>query len=254
VRILVDRLGFLIAVKYAVLWYNINNMKQLDNKFWNKYFQVYDVLNMVIPYQELLDDLIKELDVKKGDLILDAGSGTGNLSIKLEKLGAKVIALDNNSEAIKRHKQKNPNAEIVFHDLNKPLPFKDDYFDKIVCNNTLYLFDYVVVEKILTEFYRILKKNGICVLSNPKKRSNPFKIFFEHTKKGFKFNKFLASFSNICKLLKYNYIILKYNKNKKNLGFITTNKQEHLMRNVNFNKIFSKISYSNNAIISKGVK
>jgi len=38
----------------------------LDNRFWGKYFGVYDVLNMVIPYQKLLKELRKESGAKEG--------------------------------------------------------------------------------------------------------------------------------------------------------------------------------------------
>ena len=37
----------------------------LDSKFWTKYFKVYDVLNLLIPYQELLETICNELDIKK---------------------------------------------------------------------------------------------------------------------------------------------------------------------------------------------
>ena len=53
-------------------------MKKLDEKFWEKYFKVYDVLNVVIPYKELMAELEKELDLKQDDVVLDVGSGTGN--------------------------------------------------------------------------------------------------------------------------------------------------------------------------------
>jgi len=43
----------------------------LDTNFWHKYFQVYDVLNLAIPYQELLNSICDELDIKKGERILE---------------------------------------------------------------------------------------------------------------------------------------------------------------------------------------
>jgi ubiquinone/menaquinone biosynthesis C-methylase UbiE len=58
----------------------------LTHTFWNRYFKVYDVLNYVIPYQELLKEIVKEVEVKEGDLILDAGVGTGNLALVLNKI------------------------------------------------------------------------------------------------------------------------------------------------------------------------
>jgi len=38
--------------------------KKIDHDFWEKYFKVYDVLNYVIPYQELLDTIVEKLEIK----------------------------------------------------------------------------------------------------------------------------------------------------------------------------------------------
>ena len=43
----------------------------LDSKFWKRYFKVYDVLNLLIPYQELLETICDELDIKPGEKILE---------------------------------------------------------------------------------------------------------------------------------------------------------------------------------------
>jgi len=32
----------------------------LGNNFWKRYFKVYDVLNLAIPYQELLKEIVRE--------------------------------------------------------------------------------------------------------------------------------------------------------------------------------------------------
>lgn len=54
----------------------------LDTNFWKKYFRDYDVLNVLIPYQELKNEIIKNLEIKNGDKVLDLGSGTGNIAIE----------------------------------------------------------------------------------------------------------------------------------------------------------------------------
>jgi len=236
-------------------------MKQLDSNFWNKYFKVYDILNMVIPYQELLDDLVKELDVKKGDLILDAGSGTGNLSIKLEKLGAKVIALDNNSEAIKRHKYKNPDAEIISHDLNEPLPFEDNYFDKIVCNNVLYIISKDKRINLLNELFRVLRQNGILVMANPKYGSKPIKICYYHIKRSLeKIGPIKTSYQLIklfwpTILILYYTSILKKHSKKIDYDLIKINEFFDIFNNLGFQTISnSTLTYANQAVLDVAFK
>ena len=148
--------------------------------------RVFDVMNMAIPYQELLEKVCQELEIKKGELILDAGSGTGNLAVKIKNYGGRVIAADNSRETIKIHVQKDPDAETVFADLTKPLNFPDNYFDKIVCILTLHSIKYNERQFVINEFFRVLKSGGKIVLANPCTTFSPSRIFLEHIKKDIK--------------------------------------------------------------------
>jgi len=58
--------------------------------FWRKYFAVYDVLNELRPYQDLLGSVKDNLKIKKGDLVLDAGAGTGSKGGQVPFLGLPV--------------------------------------------------------------------------------------------------------------------------------------------------------------------
>ena len=138
----------------------------LDAEFWQQYFKTYDILNIVIPYQELMEELIKESVVNKGDLVLDAGAGTGNLAVRLKQRGANVVALDNSEEGLRQLRVKDQEIGIIFHDLAKPLSFSDDYFDKIVSNNVIYTLAPGDRDKVFKEFYRILKPGGILIMTN----------------------------------------------------------------------------------------
>lgn len=155
----------------------------LDERFWKKYFDTYDVLNELIPYEELMNILLSKLKIKQGNLVLDAGAGTGNLSIKLLQSGANVVALDNSKEGLVSAKNKNRNIETVCHDLTKRLPFVDNYFDKIVSNNVLYTISPEKRQEVVSEFYRILKPGGSIVISNVAEGWKPFEIYKNHLKK-----------------------------------------------------------------------
>ncbi len=157
--------------------------KKLDHRFWAKYFQVYDVLNMVIPYQELLDTIVKELDIKEGDFILDAGCGTGNLASKMSNKGAKVIGIDYSKEALEIAKNKKiKNFELIQHDLTKKLPFPDNHFDKIVSNNVIYSLPEEIRPQVFKEFRRVLERGGKIIISNPIQNARPTEIYKEHLK------------------------------------------------------------------------
>lgn len=235
--------------------------KKLDHKFWAKYFRVYDVLNLVIPYQELLDSIVHELDIKKGDLILDAGCGTGNLAVKMTAKGAKVIGIDNCIEALDIYRQKDPKAEILVHDLTQSLPFPDNYFDKVASNNVIYALPKEMRNEIIKEIYRVLKPGGKVVISNVHRGFKPVLIYkdtvkIEKARKGLFNTIILVLRMSIptMKMLYFNKLIVAENKGG-NFDFMENNEQINLLRENKFNKISENLSvYSNQAILNSGIK
>jgi len=231
----------------------------LDTKFWAKYFKVYDVLNMVIPYQELLDTIVKELEIKEGDLVLDAGCGTGNLAMKIKEKGAKVIGIDFSKEALEVYKKKDPNAEVMVHDLTKPLPFPDNYFDKIACNNVLYAIDSEKRENLIREFGRVLKNHALIVTANPHINVKPIAIYKEHIKKDFRkrramvFMDIITMIVPTIKMFHYNSKIKKAHKGG-DYKFFKYNEQSQLLEKFGLNNIQQEISiYAGQDYLAKGI-
>src|SRR3972149_7084344 len=101
-----------------------------DTNFWKKYFTVYDTLNYLIPYRELLQVVTERLDPKANEQILDAGCGTGNLAQILKKNGVKVTELDSCKEGLEICLYKDKSAKIVHVDIKQRLRFPDNHFDK----------------------------------------------------------------------------------------------------------------------------
>lgn len=87
---------------------------------------------IINPY--VIDDLISFADIEACDVVLEIGSGPGNITERLAKKAGHVYALeiDKKFESILTTTQKeNPNVEIVMADfLHTPLP----KFNKIVAN------------------------------------------------------------------------------------------------------------------------
>lgn len=230
----------------------------LDQRFWAKYFKVYDTLNLLISYQELLRDVCDELDIKKGEKILEAGCGTGNLALEIKKRGANVVGLDNCREALDIYLKKDPKAEIVLSDLKTKLPFSENSFNKIACVNTLYAFPKETQFVILKEFQRILKPKGRIVINNPKKGWDPLKIYIDAVKKDFK-NKGVvrgatAMFKIIIPMIKifyYNHFIRK----ESSYYFCDFDEQKEMLKNCNFSQVsLTKKSFANQAIINIAYK
>ncbi len=235
--------------------------KKIDHEFWTEYFKVYDVLNVVIPYQDLLNTIVEKLDIKKDDLVLDAGCGTGNLAIKMKNCGANVIGIDYCAAALERYKSKNPEAKAIIHDLTMPLPFPDNYFDKIASNNVIYTLKKEMRNAVFGEFYRVLKPNGKIVVSNACKGNKPVMIYFDTVKKQKERSGVLKTTVMIFKMLIPTVKILIYNKqldNEDNNGsveFVEEDEQHKLLRNNGFRNVAENIPvYSNQSILNFGIK
>lgn len=232
-----------------------------DAKFWEKYFKVYDVLNEIIPYRELMEELEKELDLKPNDIVLDVGSGTGNLMIRIRGKCKKVIGIDNSEEGLKIHKIKDSSAEILLHDITEKFPFPDNYFSKIVSNNTIYTLRENQQLAVLSEIYRVLKFGGKFVVSNVKKKYNPFSIYFVSILQNIRRYGLLRTIYLILKMIKPTIKIFYYNIKIKKSGivndyhFFEADEQKKILEEAGFkNTSETRYVFAGQAIMNSAYK
>ena len=225
-----------------------------DELFWKKYFKVYDRLNELIPYQELLSDIANELEIKDGEIIFEAGSGTGNLAMKIHEKGGQVVGMDTSETGISLHKKKLPESLVIIGDIVARLPFQDDYFDKVCSNNVIYTLEKEKRTSVLNEFYRVLKPGGMIVIANLAIGFKPWRIYFDHLKKDSKRNGLSETISRTIKLfiptLKifyYNYLI-KIENGQGRYSFMEKDDHLNLLKNAGFRGISeNKPVYSNHS-------
>lgn len=103
------------------------------------------------------------IDESKDKKVLDAGAGTGRISIKLHKAGAQVTALDISPDMLQILERKESKIETVMGDMEE-MPFEDESFDMVFCS--LALFHIKNIVPFLDECYRVLKDEGKLVLVN----------------------------------------------------------------------------------------
>lgn len=109
---------------------------------------------------------IKLLGNVRGKRVLDLGCGTGIISLKLRKKGAKVSGIDLSPEMLKIAKTYAKNIDFKLGSAER-LPYDSENFDIVV---SVLVFDYVKnLGKALNEVWRVLKLNGyfIVAVRNP---------------------------------------------------------------------------------------
>jgi len=110
---------------------------------------------------------ISLLSPQPGELILDAGCGTGRNFSKLERVGSSIIGIDFSYGMLtvaRRNFADNPSAfPLLLADLERTLPFQTGSFDVVLC--ALIGEHLSALQQVLREFHRVLKPGGRLVFS-----------------------------------------------------------------------------------------
>jgi len=150
--------------------------------FWNQYSACYDVLEKTQAYTNYLETVIDCMESIQRKRILDAGSGTGNLSIRLRAQGATVIGIDSSEVAHTIHRFKDPSVRLVKRSLEEKLPFSNAEFDHVACLSVLFALSSEGRRRALDEFRRVLKPGGRLIISVASKDRKLSKILWCHIK------------------------------------------------------------------------
>lgn len=115
----------------------------------------------------------KQLNVKKGDKVLDAGCGTGYL-LNFMTQKAQGFGIDISRHAIAQAKKSFPKFDFFVGSIEK-LTFADNFFDKIYCFNVIeHLHDQ---EKAMRQLRRVLKTKGTIIFGTNIRNSLSWQLF-----------------------------------------------------------------------------
>jgi ubiquinone/menaquinone biosynthesis C-methylase UbiE len=195
-------------------------MSEIDQEkeklFWQKeYAAIYHHLEKSTPYRKLVEDTVKLIPFKEGDIILDLGCGSGALMREIWRKSEgkikEIIGLDFAPLQLEIAEKKIINDilpeerekfKFILHDLKKKFSFPDNYFDHIVAGLVIpYIYEHEgkkggeALLSLLKEIRRILRKEGYLVWSTPIKNVQFWKVF-------------LASFKDILDLREPERLIL----------------------------------------------
>ena len=131
-----------------------------DNNKYNK-----DMVDWNYTAPQETVSVLKKYALNKNSKILDAGCGTGLVGIQLKKYGYLNIEGVDFSQSMLDLVPQNIYKKIEKIDLNKPLKFKNNIYDIVICVGT---FTYGHVKPhALDEIIRITKNKGlICFTIN----------------------------------------------------------------------------------------
>ena len=125
-----------------------------DNNKYNK-----DMVDWNYTAPQETVSVLRKYALKKNSRILDAGCGTGLVGIELKKYGYSNIEGVDFSQSMLDLVPQNIYQKIEKIDLNKPLKFKHNIYDVVMCVGT---FTYGHVKPhALDEIIRITKNKGL---------------------------------------------------------------------------------------------
>ena len=136
----------------------------------------YDEMNKLMSFGrdlELREEGVEMLGVE--GLILDAGSGPGNMGELMARRGASPILMDPLLPMLKEAKRRVKGAELVNSEFEH-MPFRDGTFDRIAC--AFSLRDARELESALDELARCLKDDGRMLILELSKPKGPLRFAF----------------------------------------------------------------------------
>lgn len=134
---------------------------------WDAQAAVYETPRLTDPFYMLaVERAARELAPRPGELVLDAGCGTGLTLRRYWRPGVRVVALDLSLSSLRVCQQTGPKTGMTFvrGDLTR-LPFADHTFDRVCCANAIQQLPGELRRQVVRELARVTKPGGRVVVS-----------------------------------------------------------------------------------------
>lgn len=151
------------------------SQKEIWDAIWSKQkHEDWDPLS-----EQIYQCLLQESEVFKGKTVLEAGSGSGRISLRLACEGAQVILVDYSEAALRLAREMflraGQSAEYVLADITN-LPHGMDLADITWNAGVLEHLSFIQQIKALKEMRRVTKPGGRIISLNPNARCLPYRI------------------------------------------------------------------------------
>jgi len=122
-------------------------------------------------YDETLSRILEKASVKDGDLVLDIGTGTGNLAVKFLERGCEVIGLDPSAKLLEIAEPKVVEWKGRFQvrlceDPFLKIPFPEQTFNVIASTFSIHHLSDDAKQLSVREMKRVLKLDGQIIIGD----------------------------------------------------------------------------------------
>lgn len=148
-------------------------MSKYEN--YDKISLTYDKTRKAVGYEIILGYLSATSKPINEKILLDAGCGTGNYAYALKEKLKKIICADFSQGMLKKANEKLNQLkmgrhEIIQCDMSETLPFENEFFDAVMCNQSLHHLDQPLEgfpnhKHFFQEAFRVLKPEGNLIIS-----------------------------------------------------------------------------------------
>ena len=113
--------------------------------------------------------LAKCVEKGKPGTILDLGAGLGHFAECCARFHVPCVAAEGSIYGLTQARQRRPELPLLCCDLRAPLPFQNESFAMIMCNQVIEHLPPEYAGHLLSESHRVLQRAGVLFLYTPSK-------------------------------------------------------------------------------------